>query len=329
MTVAVVILNWNGRKLLEQFLPGIIKFSSNAVIYVADNASTDGSVGFVANHFPSIKIIQNRSNLGFASGYNEALKSVDEDLYVLLNSDVEVTENWLDPVISIFHSEKNVAIAQPKIMDWKSKGYFEYAGAAGGFIDKYGFPFCRGRIFQTIELDEDQYQDGDVFWASGACFFIRRDVYRELNGFDDDFFAHQEEIDLCWRAFNRNYRAVACMQSKVYHLGGATLEKSNPKKTYLNFRNSLCMLTKNLPKNQLFQRLLARLLFDGLAGIKFLFDLRPLHCLAIVKAHFSFYGYYRRMKSKRDSAQRRNYFHVPNIVWLYYVKGVKKFKNLI
>ena len=249
MNIAVVILNWNGQKLLEQFLPSILQFSPEATIYVADNASTDDSIAFVQRQFPTIKIIENKDNYGFAKGYNQALTDVKADIYALVNSDIEVTENWLQPIIKTFEKEPNTAVVQPKILDFKNKTHFEYAGAAGGFIDKYGFPYCRGRVFETIEEDLGQYNDElEIFWASGACFFIRSKVYHEMKGFDDDFFAHQEEIDLCWRIKNKKYVIKYNPKSLVFHVGGATLQKGNPKKTYLNFRNSLLMLTKNLPK---------------------------------------------------------------------------------
>lgn len=324
--IAVVVLNWNGVKLLEQFLPSVISYSSEATIYVADNASSDNSIQFVKDNYPTIKIIQNDGNYGFANGYNIALQQVEEEYYCLLNSDVEVTENWLTPILSIFKSESDVAIIQPKILDFKNKEYFEYAGAAGGFIDKYGYPFCRGRIFETIEKDNHQYDDEkDIFWASGACFFIRKDIYRKLNGFDGDFFAHQEEIDLCWRAFNLGYKAKYTSQSIVYHLGGATLNEGNPKKTFLNFRNSLLMLLKNLPKNKLFTILFMRLVLDGIAGIKFIFQGKFKHCFAIIKAHFHFYHLISKNLNKRNSVQKANYFHTKSIVYSYFVKGGKVF----
>ena len=240
--IAVVILNWNGAKLLEQFLPSVMAYSDEAKIYVADNASTDDSIAVIKEKFPSVTIIQNDGNYGFAKGYNVALQNIEEEYYALVNSDIEVTPNWLTPILSIFENEKETGIIQPKILDFKNKEYFEYAGAAGGFIDKYGYPFCRGRIFETIEKDNHQYDnEREIFWATGACFFIRKEVYRKLNGFDGDFFAHQEEIDLCWRAFNLGYKIKYTYNSIVYHVGGATLNQSNPKKTYLNFRNSLLM----------------------------------------------------------------------------------------
>ena len=234
--IAVVILNWNGAKLLEQFLPSIVTFSNEANIYVADNASTDNSIEVVKEKFPQVTIIQNEGNFGFANGYNVALQQIEEEYYALVNSDVEVSENWLTPILTIFDNEPNIGIIQPKILDYKNKEYFEYAGAAGSFIDQFGYPYCRGRIFETIEKDNGQYDDErEIFWASGACLFIRKDIYRTLNGFDGDFFAHQEEIDLCWRAFNLGFKAKYTSKSVVYHVGGATLNESNPRKTFLNF----------------------------------------------------------------------------------------------
>ena len=207
MKIAVVILNWNGRQLLEQFLPSVVKYSPQATVYIADNASSDDSVIFIRTHFPTVQIVLNETNLGFAGGYNEALQHIDADVYALVNSDIEITENWLQPIIETFEKEPKTAIIQPKILDYKNKEYFEYAGAAGGFIDQFGYPFCRGRLFETLEKDKGQYDDScDIFWASGACFFIRSSIYRELKGFDADFFAHQEEIDLCWRAINMGYQ---------------------------------------------------------------------------------------------------------------------------
>ena len=325
--IAVVILNWNGAKLLEQFLPSIVSFSDEATIYVADNASTDSSIEIVKSKFPLVKIIQNDANYGFANGYNVALKNVEEDYYCLLNSDVEVTANWLTPILSTFENEKEIAIIQPKILDFKNKELFEYAGAAGGFIDKYGYPFCRGRIFDTIEKDLNQYDDEhEIFWATGACFFVRKEVYRKLNGFDGDFFAHQEEIDLCWRAFNLGYKAKYIYKSVVYHVGGATLNEGNPRKTFLNFRNSLLMLLKNLPKNQLFKIIFIRLVLDGIAGIQFIVKGKFKHCFAIVKAHYSFFGLISRNLKKRNTVQKQNYYHTKSIVYRYFVKNGKVFE---
>ena len=327
--IAVVILNWNGAKLLEQFLPSVISFSDEATIYVADNASTDTSIEVIQTQFPSVKIIQNTGNFGFAKGYNEALKFVEEDYYALVNSDIEVTENWLTPVLNIFETQPKTAIIQPKLLDYKKKTHFEYAGGAGGFIDKFGYPFCRGRIFDTVEEDLNQYDDEiEIFWATGACFFIRKEVYRKLKGFDDDFFAHQEEIDLCWRAFNLDYKTKYTSKSTVYHVGGATLNEGNPRKTFLNFRNSLLMLTKNLPKNQLFPILFMRLCLDGLAGIQFILKGKFKHFWAIIEAHFTFYHLVFQFYKKRNTTQKSNYYKINSIVYRYFIKNGKVFADL-
>ncbi len=327
--IAVVILNWNGKKLLEQFLPSVVRFSPEASIYVADNYSADDSIAFVTRHFPMVKIIRNTRNFGFAQGYNEALRFVEEDIYALVNSDVEVTENWLAPIIELFNRDDKTAIIQPKILDYRRKNAFEYAGAGGGYIDKYGYPYCRGRIFSPIEDDLGQYDDeADIFWASGACFFIRKEVFRALKGFDGDFFAHQEEIDLCWRAINDGCKIKYCGKSTVYHVGGATLDGQNPQKTYLNFRNSLRMLVKNLPQRQIIPVILARLFLDGLAGIQFLFQGKPEHTVAIIKAHFSFYSHFNRDHGKRSLFQHPVYYQTKSIVWSYFVKKNTTFVSL-
>jgi len=329
MEIAVVILNWNGLKLLEQFLPSVIQYSPQATIYVADNASTDNSITFVKDNFPTVKIIINKKNFGFAQGYNEAIKHIDAEIYALVNSDVEVTENWLKPIIETFQYEPKTAIIQPKILDFKRKEYFEYAGAAGGFIDKYGYPFCRGRIFDTLEKDNGQYDDNcKIFWASGACFFIRSSVFKNLNGFDPDFFAHQEEMDLCWRANNKSYVIKYNSQSVVYHLGGATLQKVNSKKTELNFRNSLLMLTKNLPKKQLFSVIFIRLVLDGIAAIQFFFQGKFKHMGAVLKAHLSFYSLFYLHLTKRGEYQSEKYYKTKSIVYLYFINKIKLFSTI-
>ena len=329
MKIAVVILNWNGVKLLEQFLPSVVQYSSEATVFVADNASTDDSISFVKANFPTVQIIVNDYNFGFAQGYNEALKNIDADIFALVNSDIEVTENWLQPIIETFKNEPQTAIIQPKILDYKRKEYFEYAGAGGGFIDKYGYPFCRGRIFETLEKDNGQYNDScEIFWASGACFFIRSSVYKELNGFDTDFFAHQEEIDLCWRAFNNNHIIKYNGNSTIYHVGGATLKEGNPKKTFLNFRNSLLMLTKNLPKESIFQVLFIRMILDGIAGIRFLFQGKFLHTIAVLKAHFYFYHLISMNYKKRGKTQLKTYYKLKSIVYSYYIKRGIVFEKL-
>jgi GT2 family glycosyltransferase len=324
--IAIVILNWNGKALLQQFLPSVIQYSENAAVYVADNASTDDSVQYVSEHFPSVKIIQNTENGGYAKGYNDALKKVKAPLLCLLNSDIEVTKNWLQPIVNEFNTDEKTAIIQPKILDHKKKSHFEYAGAAGGFIDKYGYPFCRGRIFDTIEEDTGQYNDTiEILWASGACFFIKNEVFKTLNGFDDTYFAHMEEIDLCWRAFNANYNTKYVGSSTVYHVGGATLSNTNPRKTYLNFRNSLFTLVKNTDSN-VFARTFIRMVLDGIAGIRFLLQLKPKFLVAILKAHFSFYKNLNRiLKQRKQLPKRKNYYKTKSIVWSYYVKKNKTF----
>jgi GT2 family glycosyltransferase len=330
MKVAVVILNWNGKRLLEQFLPSVVQFSPEATVYVADNASTDDSVAFVQANFPTVSIVVNATNTGYAGGYNESLQHIEADVYALVNSDIEVTENWLQPIIKTFQNETSTAIIQPKILDFKNKDYFEYAGAAGGFIDQYGYPFCRGRIFETVEKDIGQYDSNqEIFWASGACFFIRSAVYKELNGFDTSFFAHQEEIDLCWRATNKGYSIKYLFESKVYHVGGATLQQGNPKKTELNFRNSLLMLTKNLPKKNLYKVLFIRMILDGVAGVKFLFEGQYKHLLAILKAHFSFYKLFSENYAKRGDVQHTKYYFTESIVYSYFVNKIRFFNDLI
>ena len=330
LKTAIVILNWNGKKLLEQFLPSVISHSNEATIYVADNASTDDSVNFIKSNFPSVQIIQNTENGGFAKGYNDALKDIDADIYCLLNNDVEVTENWLSPIISIFKSEPNTIIIQPKILDYKHKSYFEYAGAAGGFIDKFGYPYCRGRIFNTVEKDENQYDKiNNIFWASGACFFIRKNAFVTLNGLDEAFFAHMEEIDLCWRAKNLDYDIKYIGTSTVFHLGGATLNNTNPRKTYLNFRNSLFMLTKNIPKGQVFYIVFIRLFLDGIAGIRFLITGKFSHFIAVIKSHFSFYWHLPKLlKQRKTLQQKKKYYQTKSIVWSYFVDNKKTFNSL-
>ena len=327
--IAVVILNWNGADLLRQFLPSVIQYSPEATIYVADNASTDNSIEILQEEFPSVKRIQNTGNFGFAKGYNEALKVVDEPILALVNSDIEVTENWLTPILTQFENETNTAIIQPKILDFKKKTHFEYAGAAGGFIDKYGFPFCRGRIFEALEEDKGQYDDTiDIFWASGACFFIRNEVFNKLEGFDVDFFAHQEEIDLCWRTHNLDYKIKYNGKSKVYHVGGATLKTGSPQKTFLNFRNSLWMMTKNLPKKKLFSRIFMRMVLDGIAGIKFLVEGKPKHLWAVLKSHFYFYFYFSKFIRKRFYKQFPKYYKTNSIVYLYFAKNKRKYSEI-
>ena len=330
MRVAVVILNWNGKSFLEKFLPSVISNSVGATIYVADNASSDGSLDYLKENYPTVKLIDNGENLGFAGGYNKALEKLEEEFFVLLNSDVEVTPNWLEPIIQLFDSDSNIVACQPKILSYHDKSSFEYAGAAGGFIDKFGYPFCRGRIFDSLENDNGQYDSvEEIFWATGACLFIRSKVYKELGGLDADFFAHMEEIDLCWRIKRAGYSIKVQPASVVYHVGGGTLSKSNPFKTFLNFRNGLELLAKNLPKNELLPKLFIRMVLDGMAAFKFLISGKGKDFLAVIHAHFDFYRRLRKTLGKRTG----NYIPVKgqysgNIVLDYFLKGRKKFSDL-
>lgn len=331
LKTAIVILNWNGKKLLEQFLPSVVNFSTNdAEVYVADNASTDDSIAYIQQHFPTVTVVKNTQNGGYAKGYNDALQHIDADIYCLLNSDVEVTPQWLPPIIQTFKEHPNTAIIQPKLLDFKDKTKFEYAGAGGGFIDLYGYPYCRGRVFNHLEADQGQFNDiVDIFWASGACMFIRSKVYHELGGFDEDYFAHQEEIDLCWRAQNEGHKVTYVGTSTVYHVGGATLQESNPHKTFLNFRNSLLNVVKNVPKKWFLFVVFSRLVLDGVAGIKFMVELRPIHTWAILKAHLSFYkNFYRFLKKRKLLQKKSNYNIHTSVVWQYFVLARTTFKNL-
>lgn len=331
LKIAVVILNWNGEPLLRQFLPSVMVNSEGADIYVADNASTDNSIAFLKQYYPTIGIIENTDNGGYAKGYNDALPQIEADIYCLLNSDVAVTKDWLVPIIKEFTDNPKADIIQPKILDYRNKGHFEYAGAAGGFLDKFGYPFCRGRIFQELEEDMGQYNDTiEVFWATGACMFIKSKVFHKLGGFDEDYFAHQEEIDLCWRAKNNGFSVFYVGASEIYHLGGASMDNMNPKKTFLNFRNSLFSILKNLPVNKAFPILFLRLILDGIAGIRFVFQGKSQHCWAIVRAHLSFYKNFMTMFRKREKVNFiKNYYTVKSIVWSYFVNHIKKFNILV
>jgi GT2 family glycosyltransferase len=334
-TTAVVILNWNGIEQLRTFLPSVITHTQDAEIFVADNASTDHSVAWLEEHFPQVKIIRLPKNNGYAGGYNEALKSVTADFLVLLNSDVEVTSGWLTPLINTLIADESIAACQPNIRSYKEKERFEYAGAAGGYIDKYGIPFCKGRIFHTIEKDSNQYNKADkIFWASGACLAIRNKVFKQAGGFDTDFFAHMEEIDLCWTIHRLGYSIVSVPESIIYHVGAATLKKENPKKTFLNFRNSLWMLHKHLPSNKLLPVLFIRLCFDGLAGMHYLSKGQWQQCLAVFNAHMSFY-FSNTNKGKRNKLSALPYYYSDtplilnkSIIIDYYFRGKKIFTQL-
>ncbi len=300
--VAVVILNWNGEDLLKEFLPSVVENSKypGVEVVVADNASTDRSLDILKLDFPSVKVIVLDQNYGFTGGYNRALKQVDAEYVVLLNSDVATAAGWIEPLIKELDENPKTAVCVPKIKSYRNKDYFEYAGAAGGYIDKYGFVFCKGRIFDDIEKDLGQYdQSADVFWGSGAAMMIRKELYFELGGLDEDFFAHMEEIDLCWRLKNRGWNIRYIANSEVFHLGGATLDYENPRKVFLNFRNNLFLLVKNLPHRKFVVKLLQRMLLDGVAGLKFIMSGELQNFISVLKAHFSFYSKFALMYRKR------------------------------
>jgi GT2 family glycosyltransferase len=333
--VAIVILNWNGRKFLQQFLPSVLQSTyNNKEVIVADNASADGSVQFLQKHFPQVTIISLKKNYGFASGYNEALKSVQSDYYVLLNSDVEVTPGWIGPVIELMEREATIGVAQPKILSYYNRELFEYAGAAGGWIDYLGYPFARGRVFDTCEKDEGQYDDvAPIFWASGAALFVKADLFHQLNGLDNYFFAHMEEIDFCWRAQLAGFCVYACPQSKVYHVGAGTLHKDSMQKIFLNFRNNLIMLAKNLPLSQSFWKIPARILLDAVSSFKFLLSGQPVYFAAILKAHLAFvyWALFRKSESVFPAFKKiKPKGRLPqSIVWKYFVAGKKTFTEIV
>lgn len=336
MKVAVVILNWNGEAMLRRFLPTVVRYSCDeAEIWVADNASDDASVQLLREHFPSVRLIQLDKNYGFAEGYNRALAQIEAEYYVLLNSDVEVTHHWLTPLVEYMDAYPDVAACQPKLLSEANRDYFEYAGAEGGFIDRYGYPFCRGRIFNTVEEDNGQYDYIiDILWATGACMLIRSADYREAHGLDGRFFAHNEEIDLCWRLRQRGRRIVCIPESEVYHVGGGTLPKSNPMKTFLNFRNNLTMLYKNLPDGELKGVMRVRRVLDYVAALKMLVaDRSWADFKAVVKARRAFYRWRHNFDDDRREigrtrtagpSERVDY----SILWQYYVKGRKTFSQL-
>ena len=335
--IAIVILNWNGEKLFDTFLPSVIRHSSseNIEIIIADNDSTDKSIKHLNQFFPSVKIIDLKTNYGFAEGYNRAIQQVDADYLVLLNSDIKVTENWIEPCIQLFETDKKLAAIQPKILSYNQPDLFEYAGAAGGFIDKFGYPFCRGRILNRIEEDLGQYnQPSPIFWATGACMFVRTSAFKTAGGFDGDFWAHMEEIDLCWRLKNRGYKIAYEPRSMVYHLGGGTLSYGSPKKIYLNFRNNLYMLFKNLPRQQFTRIFFARMVLDGVAAAKFILGFNIREFWAVVKAHASFYRNLRTLIRKRKETQKmvivKNHpeVYTKSIMWKFFIQKKRKFSDL-
>jgi GT2 family glycosyltransferase len=302
---AVVILNFNGEKLLQQFLPFVIQYSANTEIIIADNNSTDGSIAFVKRTFPQIRIIQLDKNYGFCGGYNRALRLVEADNYVLLNSDIEVTPDWLAPMIQLLENDPAIAAVQPKILSYHNKKKFEHAGAGGGFIDSLGYPFCRGRIFDYVEEDRGQYDDQrEVFWATGACLMIRSEVFKKLGGFDEDFFAHMEEIDLCWKIHRTNQKVFYCGKSTIYHVGAGTLSYQSSRKVFLNFRNGLTLLFKHLNTGELVYKLPLRILLDLVAAVQFLLKGQPANCGAVLRAHLKFLINLNRDRSKRKEVRR-------------------------
>lgn len=338
MKTSVIILNWNGERFLKQYLPTLIKCTSDTdtEIIVADNGSTDNSLALMREEFPAIRLILFDKNYGFAEGYNKALAQIDSEYSVLLNSDVEVTQDWLSPLVSFMENNKDVAACQPKILAFYDRTRFEHAGAAGGFIDKFGFPFCRGRIFAEVEKDARQYDDIiDIFWASGACLFIRTETFIKEGGFDSDFFAHMEEIDLCWRLNARGYRIVCVPQSVVYHVGGGTLNAEHPHKTFLNFRNNLLLLYKNLPQRKLYPILFARFFFDYVAAIQLYTTGKKQNAISVMKARSEF----SKMKLSFRKKRKENLLKATtndlkglitkSIVVGYYLFGKKKYSDIM
>lgn len=340
---AVVILNYNGRRFLEQFLEGVLRHSQypNTEVIVADNASTDDSVDYLKQHFPEVRLIISDQNYGFAGGYNYALQHVEADYYVLLNSDVEVAPNWIAPIIDFMEANEDVAACQPKILAHYNKRLFEHAGGCGGWMDTLGYPFCRGRIFSALEADEGQYEDPqEIFWATGAAMFIRAKLYHQFGGLDDEYFAHMEEIDLCWRLKRAGYKNMVIPAAVVYHVGGGTLPPTSPRKVYLNFRNNLLTLLKNEPLGKLFWLFPLRLVLDGVAGTRFLTEGKFKEIWAIIRAHFYVYPRMGRILQKRKHYHQiieqnkigdyntSGILH-QSIVWAFFVGGKKTFSEVV
>ena len=335
--LAIVILNWNGKHWLKQFLPNVLQHSlmSGVEVFVADNGSSDDSLEYLKNNFSEVRLIELGENYGYTGGYNRALIQIKAEYFLLLNSDIEVTENWLNPLLKLMDENPKIGACQPKILWHSNKTQFEYAGASGGFIDKLGYPFCRGRIFDTLEEDKGQYNEArKIFWATGACLLVRSDAFFKAGMLDDDFFAHMEEIDLCWRMQNLGYEIWVEPASTIYHVGGGTLHKSNPRKTFLNFRNNLALLYKNHPTKGLVSLIFIRLLLDGLAGIQFLMKGNVADFFAILKAHFAFYTMLPSLKIKRKRNSTYQKFssldgvYSKSIVWQYFAKKKQTFENL-
>lgn len=335
--IAIVILNWNGVKLFPDFLPSIINHSQgeNIEIIVADNGSTDNSLAYLKENFPSVTLMDLETNYGFAKGYNVALEKIKADYFVLVNSDVKVEKGWIEPCIERFEKDEKIVAIQPKVLSYNKPEYFEYAGAAGGFIDKYGYPFCRGRILDKVEKDNKQYNtSSEIFWATGACMFVRASAFKNAGGLDSDFWAHMEEIDLCWRLKNQGYKIVYEPKSVIYHLGGGSLSYGDPRKVYLNFRNNLFMLFKNLPKNKFTRILFSRMILDGAAAIKFLLGSEFKSFWAVVRAHSAFYKNLSALRAKRRKLQgnvienNHNQISPESIMWKFFIQKKQKFSDL-
>ena len=333
--VSIVILNWNGQKYLEQFLPFVMASTySNFRVVVADNASTDDSVPFLRSYYPIIKILELKKNYGFARGYNEALKDVEGDYYVLLNSDVEVLPSWIEPIVEMMENNKGIGACQPKLLQQQNRDHFEYSGACGGSLDRLGYPSARGRIFDVCEPDQGEYDDAaPIFWASGAAMFVRAELYHELGGLDDFFFAHQEEIDFCWRLQRKGYMVYSCPASVVYHVGGATLPKGNSKKVFLNFRNNLVMMAKNMPVGEAFWKISYRFVLDAVSAVKSLLGGEGKYFVAVFRAHVAFLGWLFAGEKSRSVLPKKGvvlHGYLRNsVVWAHFVKGKKTFSEIV
>ncbi len=327
-----MILNWNGRAMLERFLPDVVQHSPAGSVVVADNASTDDSLAWLAAHFPGVGVVRLPRNLGYSGGYQAALTQVAADYYILLNSDVAVGAGWWQPLVAWLAASPQHGACQPKILDYNAPHQFEYAGAAGGYLDRWGYPFCRGRLFDLLEDDQGQYDDAvEIFWATGACLALRAEAYWAVGGLDPDFFAHMEEIDLCWRLWRAGYRVAYRPESAVWHVGGGSLAATNPLKTRLNFRNGLVLMLKNLPADQLVWRLLGRMMLDGVAALRWLLAGEPRHFVAVWQAHRQFYATWRRHWRKRSALPASGWppgTYPGSVVRARFVRGVKKFSQL-
>ncbi len=335
--IAIVILNWNGKHFLQKFLKLVVQYTDmpGSIVVVADNGSNDDSVNYVKNNFTAVELIELDKNYGFTGGYNRALQQINAEYFVLLNSDVEVTPGWLQPLVDYLDKNPEVAAVMPKLKSYLNRSYFEYAGAAGGFIDRLGYPFCRGRILNQIEKDNGQYNEiSEIFWATGACMFVRAELFHKAGGLDDDFFAHMEEIDLCWKLKNMGYKIMYMPQVSVYHVGGGTLPNENPRKLYFNYRNNLLLLFKNLPSHYFILILISRLFLDFISAIVYLVNGQFKSFVAVIKAHITFFSWIPRFIKKRKALIKQNqkYTHPQiykfSIVWNFFIRKVKKFSEL-